>query len=84
MTLLGGQGWHFQKSSLDSETLDITSEGLGEMFEGDSADTHTCIKPLLDSRCRVFQNRPPADVHALSVLVHFKPLNLVKVLFTSY
>ena len=26
--------------------------------------THTCIKPLLPSRCRVFQNGPPADVHA--------------------
>ena len=38
MTLLGGQGGYFQKSSRDSETSDTTSEGLGEMFEGDSAD----------------------------------------------
>ena len=28
----------FQKLSLGSETSDMTSEGLGEMFEGDSAD----------------------------------------------
>jgi hypothetical protein len=26
-----------------SETLDMTSEGFGEMFEGDSADT--CLSP---------------------------------------
>ena len=37
MTLMGGQGGYFQKSSQDSETLDMTSEGLGEMFKGDSA-----------------------------------------------
>ena len=37
MTLLGGQGGYFQKSSRDSETSDTTSEGLGETFEGDSA-----------------------------------------------
>ena len=34
MTLLGGQGGYFQKSSRDSETSDTTSEGLGETFEG--------------------------------------------------
>ena len=39
MTLLGGQGGYFQKSSKDSKTSDMTSEGSGEMFEGDSADT---------------------------------------------
>ena len=32
------KGGNFQKSQ-DSETSGMTSEGLGEMFEGDSADT---------------------------------------------
>ena len=35
MQVLGGQGRYFQKLS---ETLDLTSEGLGEMFVGDFAD----------------------------------------------
>jgi hypothetical protein len=35
----------------------------------------------LASRCGVFQNQPPADVHAFSGTFHFKPLNLVKVLY---
>ena len=35
---LVGQGGYFQKLSYGSETSDMTSEGLGEMFEGDSAD----------------------------------------------
>ena len=47
MTLLGGQGGYFQKSSRDSETSDTTSEGLGETFEGDSADTWTRKFPLM-------------------------------------
>ena len=33
------KGGYFQKLSEDSKTSDMTSEGLGEMFEGDSADT---------------------------------------------
>ena len=37
----------FQKLSKGSETLDMTSEGLGEMFEGDSADTLAGIFPLV-------------------------------------
>ena len=39
MTLLGGQGGYFRKFSRDSKTSDMTSDGLAEMFEGDSADT---------------------------------------------
>ena len=39
MTLLGGQRGYFPKLSYGSETSDMTSEGLGEMFEGDSAGT---------------------------------------------
>ena len=33
--------------SLGSETSDMTSEGLGEMFEGDSADTCARKLPLM-------------------------------------
>ena len=32
------KGGDFQKFSYGSETLGMTSEGLGEMFEGDFAD----------------------------------------------
>ena len=39
MLYLGGQRGYFQKLSKVSETSDMTSEGLGNMFEGDSADT---------------------------------------------
>jgi hypothetical protein len=46
MTLLGGQGGYFQKLSYDSETSDMTSDGLGEMFECDSADTCAGKFPL--------------------------------------
>jgi hypothetical protein len=45
---------------------------------------HTCIKPLLASRCGVFQNVPPVDGHAFLGTFHLKPLNLVNVLITSY
>ena len=39
-TCTGSIFWvYFQKSSGDSETSDMTSEGLGEMFEGYSAET---------------------------------------------
>ena len=38
---MSGKGGYFQKLSLGSETSDKTSQGLGEMFEGDSADTCT-------------------------------------------
>ena len=39
MTYLGGQGGYFEKLFEGSETSDMTSEGLGEILEGDSADT---------------------------------------------
>ena len=32
------KGGYFQKLSKGSETSDMTSKGLGEMFEGDCAD----------------------------------------------
>ena len=36
--LLGGKGGYFEKLSKGSKTLDMTCEGLGEMFGGDFAD----------------------------------------------
>ena len=41
MQFLGGKGAYFEKLSYGSETLDMTSEGFGEVFKGDSADTYT-------------------------------------------
>ena len=43
----GQTGGYYQKLSYDSETLDTTSEGLGEMFEGNSADTCAGKIPLV-------------------------------------
>ena len=37
MLYLDRQRGDFQKMSLGSKTLGMTSEGLGEMFEGDGA-----------------------------------------------
>jgi hypothetical protein len=39
-----------QKLSYGSETLDMTSEVLGDMFEGDSADTCAGKFPLTSMR----------------------------------
>ena len=47
MIYLGGQGGYFEKLSKGSETSDMTSEGLGEMFEGDSADMCAGKFPLV-------------------------------------
>ena len=44
---------YFQKSARDSETSDMTSEGLGEMFKGDSADTCGGKFPLMSMGGRV-------------------------------
>jgi hypothetical protein len=38
---LGRKGGYFEKSSKGSETSDMISEGLEEMFEGDLADMFT-------------------------------------------
>jgi hypothetical protein len=38
MQFLGGKGGYFEKLSKGSKTEDMTSEGLGEVFKGDSAD----------------------------------------------
>jgi hypothetical protein len=40
-----GKGGYFEKLSKGSKTSDMTPEGLGEVFEGDSADT--CVGKFL-------------------------------------
>ena len=47
MRFLGGKGGYFEKSSKGSKTSDMTSEGFGEVFEGDSADTCAGKFPLV-------------------------------------
>ena len=47
MVYLGGQRGYFQKLSLGSESLEMTSEGLGEMFEGDFSDMFAGKFPLM-------------------------------------
>jgi hypothetical protein len=47
MQFLGGKGGYFEKLSKGSKTSDMTSEGLGEVFEGDSADTCAAKCPLV-------------------------------------
>ena len=47
MRFLGGKGGYFEKLSKGSKTLDMTSEGLGEVLEGDSANMCSGIFPLV-------------------------------------
>ena len=47
MRFLGGKGGYFEKLSNGSKTSDMTSEGLGEVFEGDSADMCAGKFPLV-------------------------------------
>ena len=63
MTLLGGQGRYFQKSSRDFETSDTTSKGLGETFEGDSADTCAGKFPFMSmgGRANVKRAQPVSE-----------------------
>jgi hypothetical protein len=53
MRFLAGKGGYFEKFSKGTKTLDMTSEGLGEVFEGDSADTCGGKFPLLSMGGRV-------------------------------
>ena len=52
MVYLGGQRGNFQKLSLGSETLHITSEGSGEMFEGDFAKNWENMKHENKCKCQ--------------------------------
>jgi hypothetical protein len=47
MQFLGGKGGYFEKLSNGSKTSDMTSEGSGEVFEGNSADTCAGKFPLV-------------------------------------
>jgi hypothetical protein len=53
MQFLGGKGGYFEKLSKGSKTSDMTSEVLGEVFEGDSADTCARKFPLVSMGGRV-------------------------------
>ena len=52
MWFLGGKGGYFEKLSDGSKTSDMTSEGLGVVFEGDSADMCAGKFPLMSMRGR--------------------------------
>jgi hypothetical protein len=47
MLFLGGKGGYFEYLSKGSKTSDMTSEGLMEVFEGDSADMCAGKLPLV-------------------------------------
>ena len=64
---------YFQKSSRDSKTSDMTSEGLGEMFECDSADMCTEKFPLMSmggqangQACADGERGPPSALAEIS------------------
>ena len=51
------KGWYFQKLSLDSETLHMTSEGLVEMIEGDYPDMCAIYLLLVSMGNRALQEK---------------------------
>jgi hypothetical protein len=64
MRFLCGKGGYFEKSSKGSKTSDMTSEGLGELFEGDSADTCAKKFPLVSMggrACADGERGPPSS-----------------------
>ena len=67
MQFLGGKGEYFENLSKGSKTYDMTSEGLGEVFKGDSADMCGGKFPLLlmggranDQACADGERGPPS------------------------
>ena len=60
MRFMGGKGGYFEKLSKGSKTSDMSSEGLGEVFEGDSADMWAGKFPLLSMGGRA-NGKAPAD-----------------------
>ena len=63
----GEEGGISKELSLGSETLDMTSEGLGEVFEGDSEDMCAGKFPLVSmggrangQACAVGERGPPS------------------------
>ena len=57
----------------------IVNSSLVRLGEEHQCFKHTCIKPLLASRCGVFQNWALLDVYAFLRRFHLKQLNHVKV-----
>ena len=85
MRFLGGKGGYFEKLSNGSKTSDMTSEGLGEGFEGDSADMCAGKCPLVSmggrangQACADGERGPPLarkELYTVSVwLMHKKTL----------
>ena len=83
MQFLGGKGGYFEKLSNASKTLDMTSEGLGEVFEGDSADTCPGKFPLMlmgaERRVSAAQTRERGPPSALAELLYLLVVTLVKI-----
>jgi hypothetical protein len=70
MRFLGGKEVFFEKLSNGSKTSDMTSEGLGEVFEGDSADN--------GQACADGERGPPSARAEI-----FQPLLIVKPLICT-
>jgi hypothetical protein len=84
MLLLGVKGWYFEKLSKGSKTSDMTSEGLGEVFKGDSADICAGKFPLVSmggrangQACADGERGPPS---ARAEILH---LNLIMLLTSN-
>ena len=50
---MGGRGGYFEKLAYGSETKDITSEGLGEISEGDFSEIYAEKYPIVSMGGRV-------------------------------
>jgi hypothetical protein len=62
----------------------MTSEGLGEVFKGESADTHAGKFPLVlmgDERTVKRAQTVSEDPHRREQNLYFKPLAKLKVIF---
>ena len=73
MLYLGGQRGYIKSCF---KTLDITSEGLGEMFDGDSANTLTGIFPLVSMGGRA-EGQACADLVAFLIPMFKTPEGVV-------
>jgi hypothetical protein len=75
MRFLGGKGGYFEKWSNGSKTSDMTSKGLGEVFEGDSTDMCAGKFPLVlmggranGQACADGERGPPTALAEISEL----------------
>jgi hypothetical protein len=77
MQFLGGKGGYFENLSKGSKTWDMTSEELGEVFKGDSADTFAGKFPLVSmggrangQACADGERGPPSAQAELLLFLH--------------